>query len=454
MRNELLVLLTGAMVLLWVLAGASFYIAARAQQRQLLDDSLGSASALLLRLVQHEVDEHGPLLSAELIRVEQDRPAHDLRFQIWLRATPTSPSELIYRSEGVAATPLGRENGEGFDWFRQNGRRLRTVSLWNHAHTLQVQVAESAARGTQLAGRSLTTLAVAALALLPLSTLLIWLIITRSLEPLANIANIVERRAADDLSPVPSGARAPREVAPLLRSLNSVLARVRRLLERERQFTADAAHELRTPLAAIRVNAQVLRAARDDRERDEAAAGVIAGVDRGSHVIDQLLALARVDDANALSASWTEVSLAELIQDQCVEQAAFARRRAITLQDASTPVSVRGSPAQLAILLRNLVDNAIRHGPTGKTVTLGCGIDSLGAVELWVEDCGPGVPPEQRERMFERFYRASESGQYGSGLGLAIVRRIADLHRARVEVLDRDPPPGLRMRVCFALNRE
>ncbi|MFT3906846.1 MAG: ATP-binding protein [Steroidobacteraceae bacterium] len=450
LRDRLLVLLVAATVGLWVVTGIGFFAAARAQQRQLLDQSLGSATALLSRLVQHEVDEHGPLLSAELIRVEQDRPARDLRFQIWLRATPTSESQLIYRSEGVPETPLADVNGEGFSWNGSGAQRARTLSLWNQSHTVQVQVAESLRQRALLSMRSLMTLLIAGLILLPLSTILIWWIITRALAPLDDIATSVERRTPGDLQPVAGSERAPREVLPLLGALNSLLGRVRHALEHERRFIADAAHELRTPLAAIRVNAQVFQAARDERERQEAVAGVIAGVDRGSHVIDQLLALSRVDAAGGISLPSSVVDLLELVQDQLIEQQAFAARRGITLREQGSTTRVQGSASQLAILMRNLVDNAIRYAPGGSEVVVGCGLDAQGAAQLWVEDQGPGVPPEQRARMFERFYRVSESGQYGSGLGLSIVQRIAELHRAEVRVEDRVPGPGLCLRVRFS----
>jgi signal transduction histidine kinase len=209
-------------------------------------------------------------------------------------------------------------------------------------------------------------------------------------------------------------------------------------LHRERRFTADAAHELRSPLAAVRVNAQVLCAARDDKERQEVSANLLASVDRGSRLIDQLLMLARVDSRNSAQLPNTAVRLDELVATECAAQLPGAEQKGIFLSRTTTPLAVRGDAGLLAILIRNLIDNAIRYSSNGSSVQVSCSAHE-GTAELVVSDTGPGIAAEERERIFERFYRVVGNDSIGSGLGLSIVRSIAQLHGGSVRAL---PGPG------------
>jgi signal transduction histidine kinase len=215
----------------------------------------------------------------------------------------------------------------------------------------------------------------------------------------------------------------------------------------ERRFTADAAHELRTPLAAIRANAQVVVRARDAAEREVASRDLIASVDRSTRLVEQLLGLARADAA-LLPENTREVDLAELAMEQIIEQTPRAGKLGVILSSALESVQLRCDPALLAVLLRNLVDNALCHVPRGGMVTVVVSANPEGAV-LEVHDTGIGIEPGERERVFERFYRAAGQKTTGSGLGLSIVRRIAELHGATVTLLDGVGGRGLRVRVRF-----
>ena len=279
----------------------------------------------------------------------------------------------------------------------------------------------------------------------------IWLAVGVGLAPLGRFAGEVERRAPDNLAPL-ALTRVPREVLPLQQALNALFARLRQSRELERRFTADAAHELRTPLAAIRTQAEVALNADDRAQARRALANVVSGAERATRLVEQLLTLARLDPQTALERP-QPIGLRALARDAVAAQAPFAARRNIDLGllpgDERT---VHGDPVLLAVLLRNLVDNAVRYTPPGGRVDLA--VEEAHAARggyplLRVTDSGPGIAPAAREQAFERFHRGPDSREEGSGLGLSIVRRIAELHRATLTLDDGPGGRGLTLRVGF-----
>lgn len=274
----------------------------------------------------------------------------------------------------------------------------------------------------------------------------IWFATWRGLKPLDEVAAELGRRAPDRLDPVALAA-APREVRPLLDALNALFARVDQAMEKERGFTADAAHELRTPLAAIATQAQVAARARDAAERDHALAQLTASARRASHLVEQLLTLARLDPAAGLQKN--ELQFDALAAEVCAEHGAVALEKQIALElTAPAPVSLLANDAMLRILLRNLVDNAVRYTPAGGQVSLS--VTTAGPrVLLAVSDSGPGIPPERRVEALQRLHRLAGQDIEGSGLGLSIVARIAELHGATLELVDGIGQPGLTVRVAF-----
>jgi signal transduction histidine kinase len=275
---------------------------------------------------------------------------------------------------------------------------------------------------------------------LPLLGGWIWFATWRGLKPLDEVAAELGKRAPDHLDPL-APAAAPHEIRPLLEALNALFGRVGQTLDNERRFTADAAHELRTPLAAITAQAQVAVRARDAAERDHALAQLTTSARRASHLIEQLLTLARLDPAADLPIS--ELRLDLLAAEICADHGAAVLEKNIALElDAPVPVVMTGNDAMLRVLLRNLVDNAVRYTPTDGKV--GVGVTALhGEVLLTVSDSGPGIPAEQRDNALRRLHRLAGQDIEGSGLGLSIVARIAELHGARL-VLE-DNTPGLRV---------
>ena len=363
----------------------------------------------------------------------------------------------------------------GLAEVRVDGERWRSFGVAARDRVIQVAQPVRIRQGlaADAALRALAPLAVAA----PLLALAMGWLIDRSLRPLARVARQVREQDAAALAPLPADGL-PDEVAPLVRSLNALLDRLSLAWAGQRAFVADAAHELRSPLTALKLQVQVLRrllatplpeaaapadaarppadAAGDDpaARRREALDALAAGVDRAARLVEQLLALARSEPGAGgdAAAPLAPVALAPLLRQVLADSAAaLAAQRGTRLTlDADEAVQVPGDAAALAVLVRNLVDNALRYTPPGGQVALTLAATPRGA-RLTVDDDGPGIPEAERARVFERFVRGSTAADTaGSGLGLAIVQAIARRHGAQV-TLDSAPQGGLRVQLDFAM---
>jgi two-component system sensor histidine kinase QseC len=430
-RRLVLTLLIG-IGLGWLATAAYTYFDARHEMEELLDAHLAQSASLIVAQVGGELEE---------IELDDDAPqlhrrARRVAFQVWERGRV-----LRLQSANAPAQRLSARE-EGFSDATIDGRNWRVFSAWDARRRALVQVGErdDARReiAAAMAGSLLTPLAVA----LPLLGLLLWLLVGRGLGPLTRLGRQVGSREPDNLAAL-DAADAPAEVLPLVRNLNALFARVARLLEHERRFTADAAHELRTPLAALKTQAQVARGAADDASRSRALDSVIAGCDRATRLVEQLLTLARLEQ---VSSPRQACELSQLAREVIAELApgALAKRVEIELA-AGEAVRVDGFPELLRVLLRNLVDNAIRYSPAGTTVRV-----DVAPGRVAVTDEGAGVPAFERARLGERFYRVLGSGEEGSGLGLSIVRRIAELHGGALAI--DDAPGGRGLRVSVRVN--
>lgn len=238
----------------------------------------------------------------------------------------------------------------------------------------------------------------------------------------------------------------------MLDALNGLFGRIAELLESERRFTADAAHELRTPIAAIRAQAQVALGAVADAERLHALQATVQGCDRAARLVEQLLTLSRLE--SGAEHALVTVDLAALARQVVADAAplALGKQQAIEV-NAVDPCTVRGDATLLSVMIRNLVDNAIRYSPSGASVKLAVS-NTQGVVQLSLDDNGPGMSPADMERIGERFFRVVGSGQDGSGLGWSITRRIAAVHRAVVRVARSESLGGLSVEVKFPAERE
>lgn len=363
----------------------------------------------------------------------------DFVVQVW-----TADGVRIFESAEQAALP--QVAVLGFAHVRARGSVYRVFSMQTSG--LVIQVAQDMAARRNMAGAlALRTIAPVAL-MAPLLMLVVWWVVSRSLAPVARVRGQVASRQADDLSPV-SEEGLPDEVRPLVQELNLLFDRVRHAFDAQKHFVADAAHELRSPLAALKLQVQGLQRAPDAAARELAVSRLVAGIDRATRLVEQMLALARHEASMAAGAPPEPVDLAEVTRLAISDAIAAAQARRIDVGIAHAEAAVvNGQPEALRMLLRNLVENAVKYTPEDGRVDVA--IERRGdAVELSVDDSGPGLPPAERERVLDRFYRSGEPQAPGSGLGLSIVRSIAELHGARV-ALDASPSlGGLRVVVRF-----
>ncbi len=437
LRGRLLALLLGGFVIAWGAVAATSFVDARHEINELFDAQLAESAQLLLAQVGHEPDE---------IEVPERKLQHkyqrNLVFQVRDRR-----GRVVLRSAGAPHDVLGTGR-EGFDSQSAGGKRWRIYTLTEKHEGVQVSVGERDDVRADLARHIALGMLNPLLYALPAFGLLIWFGVGRSLRPLDRLARSVESRAAENLSGVEMQG-APREVVPLVGSLNRLFARLREAFAKERRFTDDAAHELRTPLAAIKTHAQVALAARDDASRQHSLESIVHGADRAAHLADQLLTLARLD-GDSENVGGKPADLRRAAAEAAAQLAPWALdKRVEVILEEGPDASVRGDAALLGVMLRNLLDNAIRYTPAGGTVRLRVASDA-GRPVCEVEDTGPGIPADDRVRVLERFYRVLGTGEEGSGLGLSIVRRIAELHGARLDLDSGRDGRGLRARVTFA----
>jgi two-component system OmpR family sensor kinase len=345
---------------------------------------------------------------------------NDLVVQVW-----TPDGVQIFRSISGAALP--QRAVLGFSNVRANGTTYRIFSVQTSSQT--VQIAQDMAVRQRMAGNLALRTAAPIGIMAPILMLVVWWVVSASLGPLARVRKQVAARQADDLSSV-SEADLPDEVQPLVHELNLLLGRVKTAFEAQQHFVADAAHELRTPLAALKLQVLSLERADGDATRAVAIARLGAGVERATRLVAQLLVLARQEASATAGNSFAPVDLGELAKRTLGEMAGAAQARGIDLGlHHLDPVQVMGQQDALLILLRNLLDNAIKYTPEGGTVDLDLRATKAG-VRLSVEDSGPGIAAPERERVFSRFYRVPGSVVGGSGLGLAIIKAIAERHGA------------------------
>jgi two-component system sensor histidine kinase QseC len=437
-RSRLLAWLLILFTVIWLVVTLATYLESRHEVEELFDAQLAQSAAVLAEIGLSSLEAGG----SNLERAVYGHPyGKKIAFQIW------SGSRLLLRSTNAPVEPLAEV--PGYSDRRLAGDTWRVFSLVLDDEPRHIYVGERYdVRDELILLVTLNALYPLSLAL-PALTLLIWLGIGRGLAPLSRIADEVAARSPDNLEPVAGSAGAPQEVQPLIAALDDLFARLESAFERERRFTSDAAHELRTPLASLKVQAQVALRAREEPQRRHALQQIIEGVDRTTRLVAQLLTLARLEP-EAAAAALTRVDLQDLAGAVVEELSAASRRKGITVRLSTTlPRITLGHPTALRVLIRNLVENAILYSPEGSQVEVAVeqGADRL---ELSVSDSGPGIAAEDLALVFNRFYRGtSQSGVVGSGLGLSIVRRIAEIHGAEVRL---DSPPtgqGLRVRVEF-----
>ncbi|MBB5510452.1 two-component system sensor histidine kinase QseC [Paraburkholderia sp. JPY681] len=436
LQGRLLVLVIGVVVGVWLITALFIWRDARGELDELLDSHLAQAAALLVIQQTQSIDDDDTIDS----RVPHPY-APKVAFQIF------HEGQAVLRSANAPTAPMipvDRQIDQSFATVQINGEAWRVFSTSGPHEDTRVYVGERVDSRTSILLAVLRgTLWPMALAL-PLFGLVTWWAVRRGVAPLKRLGRTIARRGPDDLAPVVM-TQTPAEMSPVLDALNHLFIRIQTVWEAERRFTADAAHELRTPIAAIRTQAQVALAETDDALRQHALRATLEGCDRATRLVNQLLVLSRLESGATLEL--TVVDLSALVQRVIAELAPTAITKRQSLEfDGAKLCRVTGDEMLLAALVRNLVDNAIRYSPPGASVLIKTENGKDRAV-LSVEDSGPGLADSDRPRLGERFFRVPGTAESGSGLGWSIVQRIVDLHAASVDVRRSSAFGGLQVQV-------
>ena len=436
LQTRLLTTVLTLVLVAWGVAAALAWHETDDEVSDLLDAHLAQTAALLRLQPLDELDEDRLNEAPEL-----DKHQPRVVFQLW------HEDQLLARSASAPQEPLTQRRKRGFADSQVDGKAWRVFVTQGRESDVRIVVGELQSVRKEIVQASLTSILKPMAWALPLLALGIWWAVRGSVRPLGRLGNAVAARQPQSLAPL-STAGVPPEVLPLVTALNELFQRMARLLATEQQFTADAAHELRTPIAGIRMQAQVAQGATDAHERAQALEATVQGCDRATRLVEQLLQLARLDAEATPDRSSTP--LADVARQVAADLQATAERRhqRIVLREPIAPGVHIPLPEPLArVLLRNLLDNALRYSPEGAEVQLQMDDQGDGHGQLGVEDSGPGLTPEEQARLGERFFRVLGTGQSGSGLGWSIIQRIARLHHLQVGT-DRSPGlGGLRVTV-------
>ena len=434
LQSRLLLLVLGFATAVWLGAAAISWVDAQHEIDELLDGHLAQAAALLLLQADGDFDD---VSDTPVLR----KYAPQVAFQVFLG------NQLVTRTSNAGITPMSSQS-EGFATvLRDDGELWRIVSSGEEKNGIHVLVGERIASRHAILWAMVRGMATPLLLALPLFGLGLWWSVRKGLAPIHDLRTLLAKRAPYAAEPVPLDGM-PRELQPLVQTLNGLLERIDRMVQIERRFTADAAHELRTPIAVIRAQAQVAIGAGDDMaERTHALQATLAGCDRASRLVDQLLTLARLEAAPQAQAM--AVDLGGVVRRVVAElnPAALARQQEVLVQvNGSCPVAA--NEVLLGVLVRNLIDNALRYSPAGAQVQVAVGSGPQGTL-LHVQDGGPGMSAEAIAHLGERFFRVLGTEQPGSGLGWSILRRLLEVFAAQVQIGRSEALGGLSVAVYW-----
>ncbi|MEW6707065.1 MAG: ATP-binding protein [Pseudomonadota bacterium] len=418
LQGRLLVLVLAVVSAVWTGAAAVSLIGTRHELDELLDNHLAQAAALLVARQMHPDDEE----EAQDPRM-LDRYARRVAFQVWHEGT------LALRSPNAPLTPMAAHTA-GYGNTDIEGRPWRVFAARGSERDVLVYVGEQLSARREILRAASAGMLMPLLIALPMLGVLVWWAVRQGLGPLRRLSRQLAQRAPDALQPV-SLPQPAAELQALAEALNALLQRIGGLLETERRFTADAAHELRTPIAAIRTQAQVALAAEEESSRRHALRATLEGCDRATHLVEQLLTLSRLETQAQPPARQGDLAAIARRAVADVAPQALDKQQQLTLQ-APAHCAVAGDEALLGVLMRNLVDNAIRYSPPEARIEVRL-LCEPGGCRFSVDDSGPGLGPAQQARLGERFFRVLGSGASGSGLGWSIVRRIAQAHGLGVQ---------------------
>jgi two-component system sensor histidine kinase TctE len=460
--GEILDWMLAPLLLLWPMSIAITYLVAKSIANQPFDHALEDRVTVLAQQVREVDGRVVSLLPGSARDILRADDIDHVYFQIG------GPRADFVDGDRDLPQPPEDERGRGASVLFRNGNMRGAPVRVAYAYVnlspaaapgaepraALVQVAETLDKRAQLANEIIKGVILPQFIILPIVLALVWFALARGLSPLAQLQERIRARRPDDLSPIDS-RQVPEEISPLVRSLNEMLARLGQTIDMQKRFIADAAHQMKTPLAGMRMQSELALRQVDADEIHRSLEQLAKSSESATRLVNQLLALARAEHQPQAGAAFAQVDLSALaratVQDWV--QASFSGHIDLGFEQPDHPVEIAAIPLMLRELLSNLIDNALRYTPAGGSVTVRVRRMNDQAI-LEVEDTGPGIAPAERRRVFERFYRILGSGAPGSGLGLAIVREIAQQHGARVEVFNNPrstlgKTPGCLFRLSF-----
>lgn len=424
LRKLLLTSLLGILLIVSTLSGMAVYWNAKQEINELFDSHMHEIASLYNRQATliTASEPYKKNINKDFGIEEGDR----ILSQIW-----SANNELLYSS--YPATPLPIAANEGFSFAYVKKQKWRIFQIREANHIIQVAQPREIRKEvvTEVALRIITPM----LGIIPLLGLLIWVAVGKGLQPLKRIAEAVQQRTPSDMSPINS-SHTPLEIQPLIVAINDLLQRLAGAMQLQRQFIADAAHELRTPLTAIQLQAELVENASSPQEHNTALSKLNAGIRRCSHLVQQLLQMAKFE-RYSLEHTMETVDLVALAKEVIEQYLPLADNKSIVLglSAQEEEVAVWGEKEGLRTLISNILDNAIRYIPSGGSVDISITQEAQN-VMIAISDDGPGIPKQERSRIFDRFYRILGTETTGTGLGLSIVKNIADIHHGTLSIAE------------------
>jgi signal transduction histidine kinase len=442
LQRRVLVLSVAVTAIAWLVGGTAMYLIERHVSDALFDQRLRDIAGALLTFADHEINELQEA-GGDIVHMEGALTlGRRYRYQIWSRR-----GELLLVSVATERTPFAPFDAVGFSDRDIGGEMMRVVVMPSDDGRKMLEVAEPLSARLAPIDPGMFLLAIPLLLSLALLVGVSAILMRRATRALGESASQVTQRSPGDLRPL-EVSHAPQELTPIVTAVNSLFARIQSALATERRFTSDAAHELRTPLAAIKIQAQVALLTHDEPERRRALERLMHSIDGAAHMVDQLLTMSRIDGLMGLSAQAVRMQLDSVAAHVIDEMRPLTARRDQRIIEELAAADIDGLEFGIAVLLRNLLDNAARYGPAGGSIRVRTGT-AAGACFVSVEDQGPGIDPAQRQRVFERFYRQPTNADVdGCGIGLSIVQAVVQMHGARI-ALDRSDLGGLSVSVHF-----
>ncbi|MGA7595102.1 MAG: ATP-binding protein [Gallionella sp.] len=430
LKKQLIVWLLGLLTLVGLFTGGFSYWLAQREASKLLDHQL--------RLVGESIDDGSrlPVMQKKYAGETNAERKSDFVIQVWNARRVMHASHPDFELPAAKAT--------GYSDLDLHGEKWRAYTIIYPDRTVQISQSDQVRRdiATDSALRSLLPIA----ALLPLTWVLVVIGVNRIMQPLAEVGEAATLRDAGSLAPLPID-HVPEEVAPLINEINSLLARIGETLESQRHFMLDAAHELRTPLSALQLQIENLSQSQSQEDMDERIAELISGISRASHLVGQLLKIARYESEKITVRE--AVDLAELVKDCIAEFIPIAERRGIDLgMTQCETATVWANSDDLRILFHNLIDNAIRYSSGQGQIDVSVNVSGKMTL-VRILDSGPGIAEELLPRVFDRFFRVAPHETEGSGVGLAIVKAIAGRESATVSLSNRHDSSGLNAEVIL-----